>query len=351
VPSSIKNGAELTYKYTVINNGDSPATKVRLKDNIDDNHLDIVSSSLAYTQMDNGDIEWQIESLPAGAATEITYTARIDNAGYDTDITNIVSVQARETDDNVQDNSDTATVRTDSRSSKERAEVIIVSDEDEFEEFEEEEEEEIVESASLYQSFGVRRENKDILLVYPDTIAMENVTVTNKTSQSFDSVIVHDVLQDEEGNVIQDEEWDLGTVYANEEINISYDIQFNSYAKEGTYYLSTYIVSKGTQASFVKNGTIEIAFAPVAEDLPLEEVSMLTTQEMRSASTSTAVGTFGNIVSSIVPIASADAPEGNFAAAGYYGFKSYAYMIAILCFGIVISLIFGADFVGQLRKR
>lgn len=347
-PSSVRNGTEVTYKYTIINNGDSEATNITLQDEIDNDYIEVLSSTLAYKTNDQGDLEWNIESLPAGAATEISYTARIENTGYETDITNTVTVQARETDDNHEDNTDTATIRTDGRPSRERAEVIIVPDE----EGEEEKENEEIEKMLGY--FEVKRENKHIILEYPNHTAVQNVTIINESDYDIPSVIVHDVLTDENGAIIQDEVWDLGTVLAHEEIAIAYDIQFTSYAHEGVYTLSTYITSgNNAPRAFEENGTIIFMMPQV-----LPEESMFPLYEEGEEYATSTINRFNEVISSLVPTAEAGidewsggVAEGNLASAGYYGFRSYAYMVAIVCFGLVIALIFGTDVYHYFRKR
>ena len=115
-PSFIKNGSELTYKLTVINNGDSDATEISIENEFNSDYLEIIDSTHEYSSESSNKMVWRVPSMPAGAATEITYRARVKSVRAGTDIVSEVFVSERETDNNEADNRDTITVTTSSKS-------------------------------------------------------------------------------------------------------------------------------------------------------------------------------------------------------------------------------------------
>ena len=265
VPPSIKNNSELKYTLTVINNGDSPATKVTLTDTADTINLEIHDASLPYTRNETGSLVWQLPDLAPGKATEITYYGRVKSNEYSTDITNTVTVQARETDNDRLDNTDTITVTTDARShSGSRSRLHLSS----------------VAGASSVVSATANSSSteKDIDLLRLTTASTVNVkkngTITqrlvlkNNTTHTISGVVVHDRLKDPLGVLVRNEPWELGDILPKEEINISYDITFPATARTGLYTFDTQVVTaSGMNKNFAGNGSIIVSSVDAVLDI------------------------------------------------------------------------------------
>jgi hypothetical protein len=261
VPSVVRNGSELTYKFTVLNNGDSPATQVKLQDSYDTAHIEVLEASVPYTTAPDGKLVWDLGSIPAGAGTEVSYKARIVNAGEGTDIMNTVSLIQRETDNNAKDNSDTATVRTEvgARSSGRGGQRVSLS--------------EISQNENGSVVFSVVR-NTVGTSTAPGMVVDQEVVIRNAGTDDANKVTFRDVLRNPDGVIIQTEEWELGTVLKNEEIKIGYSIVFSEMAKPGMYILSTELVGgEGQKLDFPKNGLIYIQ--PVLATETVEETEGL----------------------------------------------------------------------------
>jgi hypothetical protein len=230
VPEKVSNDSLLTYKFTVINNGDAPASNVRLKDDYDERYLNIVDASVPYTQ-EGGDVIWNIGSLSPGMATEITYTARVQGASYGTDITNLISVLERETDNNARDNADTITVTTAHKSQNgEGIRISLSKNPDKAKE-------ETIEAGVIQ----VERLTASTTLLDDIKEVNQKLVVTNTSDKTIRSVKIHDLLANPGGALITDDVWDLGDVLPYEEITIEYSVTFAPSAERGTYTLRTVV--------------------------------------------------------------------------------------------------------------
>ena len=237
LPSSVDNGGELTYTFTVINNGDSPATEIRLADRYDAAHLEVLDSSAAYA-VEGEEIVWDLPDLAPGQATEVAFRARIRDTSPGTDITNVVTVTGRETDNNPEDNTDTATVTTDRRSGG--------STRDDREE----EEQQAVENVT----FAIDRLTPFVTVSSAREEVRQELVIRNTSGETAIDVTLHDVLYGPSGAVLRDEIWELGDLHPYEEVAIGYQMAFAESAAPGTYMLETRIAGPGGSLSTGMNG-------------------------------------------------------------------------------------------------
>lgn len=264
-PSKIKNGSELTYTFTVINNGDSEATDAVVIDTYDADHIEIIDSSLDYSSSD-GQLQWQIGTLPPGGATEISYRARIVNADDGTDITNTVTVAGRETDNNDNDNTDTVTITTDRKKTGRKIRPAAA---------------EVLGASTALERLEVSRPTRSTTLSPTESIATQQLVISNPTNRSFAGVVIYDRLYDPSGTLIKTEQWDLGTILPHEEITLDYQIQFSAKASWGIYKLSTVVTAAGASEQVRDgNGYILLEFAIPMEAAP----ATLTTTEIATTS-------------------------------------------------------------------
>jgi hypothetical protein len=247
VPSRIGNGSELTYTFSVINNGDSESTSATLVEEYDAAHLEILDSSLAYETDNAGTLTWQLGTIPAGQATEITYRARVKNTDDGTEITNVVRVRSTETDNNESDNTDTATIVTSSRGGQSvRAE-------------REEQKEEVREEAVIEETnvkLALERTTTTQTLADGTRRAHQEITVRNESDNTARGVVLHDLLYAPDGTILRDEPWDIGIMLPGEEVTVAYDADFASDAPAGTYPLSSVLSAYGTATRTYTNGAI-----------------------------------------------------------------------------------------------
>jgi uncharacterized repeat protein (TIGR01451 family) len=239
-PQEVHQNDVLNYKLTVINNGDSPATIVKLYDDNISENLSIINSSIAYARDEHGRLVWDIGNLPAGKAIEINYQAKVLK-DIEADITNTITVIARETDNNVADNSDTASVRIKAKSiarpgGHRRSSSGGSSGK----------------AIAKGQVLGTSTSNSIITALRSDPLSMlkdrklpvhQKLVVSNPSDATAKSVLLRDTLRSPQGKIIHTEVWNFGDVKPHEEITVTYDVQFNDSAAKGFYNLSTTIES------------------------------------------------------------------------------------------------------------
>jgi hypothetical protein len=244
-PSDVTNGSLLTYKFTVLNNGDSPASATRLVDSFDRSHIEIVDSTLQYSENENGHLVWDLGNLPPGKGTEVSYRARIVNSSPDTEITNIVTVSAHETDNNTLDNTDTASVRTMKSSSGGRTRSTPRG--------------EVLGEMLTNLNLSINRTNSDVILYRDKMMMTQELVIKNTNNLEAKSVVLHDTLRNPNGDLIHEEVWDFGDILPNEEITVTYDLNFSDSAQAGTYILSTVVWGVNVPKSdYIANGFISL---------------------------------------------------------------------------------------------
>jgi hypothetical protein len=247
-PSVIQNGTILTHKITVVNRGDANASQSRLTDTFDPTTSTVLDSSVPFTNNQDGTISWDLKELPAGDTTEITYTSRV-TAPENTSISDTAAVSEYETDANAADNSDSVTVHTYSSQENYASPTLVLSPTIP-----------VIQPALVApaSTFTVTRQTVTSTTA-PGTSVHEKLTLDNTTSSPIDNVRLDDVLTDSNGIVIHDDPWNLGTVAANEEITIEYDVDFSDSATPGAYSLAT-LISQNDAAvsSFKNNGSIVV---------------------------------------------------------------------------------------------
>ena len=266
-PPHIDSGADLIYKYTLINNGDAEATDITITDDFDTAHLDISTSSLPYRIDEEGRAVWAISALPTGGAVEFNYTARIKDAAPGTTITNTVRTVSREPDNNMEDNTDTASVTTYIAPPSGGGEWIYPATP-------------ATPALSFFGGSGgsmisnsnalsvIRPTATTTLFATPIRKAHQELAIKNTSADTLSNVVLHDILKDHSGKVIGDEVWDLGTVAPHEEIQIGYDISFAPAAPWGDYELSTVVSHVSGVRTFSKNGNILLLPPPPEALIP-----------------------------------------------------------------------------------
>lgn len=274
----ITDGSDLKYKITIINNGDAPSSQVVLRDRYDTAHLDIHDSSAAFTTNADGGIEWKLPKLAPGQSAAISYSGRVKNAGYSTDITSTLDVTGHETDHNRKDNTDILTVTTEAARSGGRSGGIHLDLASEHNSTAA-----AVASTSAAMLRDIFKVERLVATSTIDTKAgktTEYIKLTNASDATLHDVVFRDLLKDPEGMIISDELWRLGDVQPREEIDISYEINFKPTALPGRYVLESRAeTTGGKEIIFPQNGTImltaHMSLVPLALSHPAFSTGMV----------------------------------------------------------------------------
>jgi hypothetical protein len=252
-------GSIVKYRYSLLNNGDSPATQIKLSDAYDAGHMEIVDSSVPYTTSD-GKLVFDLGSLPAGMGTEVSYTARITRTDDTQNVTNTVTVSERETDNNTADNTDTATLRTGTIVGGPTTSSTYIPSGGHG--FTANSENSVADTSTQNKdvTLSVKRTNETAVLSPIERSVTETLNITNTGNAEAAGIQLSDVLTDPSGVVVHTEPWDIGTIAPGEEVTVSYVFNFNDAAQPGNYTLSSSISGTDlTDTTFAANGAIVLA--------------------------------------------------------------------------------------------
>ncbi len=237
-PSPVEPGAVLDYKFSVINNGDADATNVVLTDTHDASQLQVLTASVPYATSSDGVLSWDLGTIPAGKAVEVSYTGEV-TAGAGTNVVNQTAVTEDETDNNPADNSDSMSVSVEAPPAYTAASFIppaaaapvaaattntaptqALADA-------------TTTSASIARISIVRTPVTHDLT--GTSTVHESLVLQNETDTPATNVTLDDIVSDPSGALLQDEPWDIGTIGPNEEVDIGYDLAFSAVAPSGEY--------------------------------------------------------------------------------------------------------------------
>jgi hypothetical protein len=252
-PGIVQNGSTLTYKITVINNGDAPAHNVVVTEQPDHAHIDVLGTSIPADPCVTDKLSWNVGTLDRGEAVEITYSAQLKNTSPGESVTDKVQTSEAETDNDPSDNTDSTTVVATvfggggggsggcfcavPGSSSDGSRAIATS------------------------TLIVTRQTADAILDGTTTVP-ESIIVRNTSDSPVNDVAFHDYLRDPTTHLVHEERWNLDTVAPHEEITIQYSIVFDRSAVGGTYHLSTLLDGKNYPSTLAGNGTILIKATP-----------------------------------------------------------------------------------------
>ena len=251
-------GDPITYYLTIVNNGDIPAHNVTITSVFDHPLFAFGSSTHQHTSPNEQEFVWDIGTLNPGAGKEISFTGNIkSDIPFGTyAFSNTSSVQATESDDDAEDNRDVVELLVhneepastgggggtsggsggsgggsgsrngDSSGSGQNASTANAAGES---------------GSSNKPNLKVTKTYAHEGDVYPGNEVDYTVVITNDGGGSAYDAFLVDVLESEDGEVVHEEEWDLGEVFPDEEIVITYSVVFKSDAKPGLYYNKAWV--------------------------------------------------------------------------------------------------------------
>jgi hypothetical protein len=211
----LTNGSDVTYHFTVTNFGDAEATGVVLDS--------------AYTEGllnfgDNG-TTWEIGDLAPGETKEVSYHASVtDNLNYgETSIVLETTALSNENDDDKSDNTETIAMvgyrKAPANSSASR------------------------EKVRGYDSARLRITKEAAVLTTAASSTVDYTVVITNTGDEAEQALLLDELTDQEGEIVSVQQWDLGTIYPDEEITITYTAVFNESTLPGEYINSAQVLA------------------------------------------------------------------------------------------------------------
>src|SRR3989344_756497 len=223
-PETSSPGSEAIFHTTVANRGDASASNVRFNGNFDPEFI-------GFQDMDYGETySWDLGTLAPGEIKEFSYNARVSNGlPYgDTLVDHAFEVSANETDGNPADNSDTVSLLT--RHLRPVGRRISY---------------ESITKSSTYPSLYITKTNSATSTDITASSSVDyTIVVTNEGGSAFEGIL-YDVLKDENGKIITKNEWELGEIFPNEEITITYTAVFNASTTPGVYTNTAWIEALG----------------------------------------------------------------------------------------------------------
>lgn len=269
----VQNGGLLRHKIFVENTGDVDGDLVKVTAHYDKERLDLLESASNYVGTSEGDIAFNLGTLKPGEKREIDFTTRVKNTGAGDQIQNTVIADLLQKDNNPSNNLNTQIVtgynltlpRAPDSGTLPRAP------------------ENVSENFQLNQNnFVVVREVPYVLIPDTKTKVHQKVTLRNMSNKKIEGAVFRDIMTDLEGNEVQRENWDLGTIGANEDIELEYDMSFGGLGNSGEYIFASELSYKPDQNLFWKNnGKVELQIPePVKTNLIKEVKTPKTTNKV-----------------------------------------------------------------------
>jgi len=232
--------SRIDYKFTVVNRGDADATDVVLRHKPDKPYIYFVEEGMEYGA--DGSLEMNIGNIPAGDHKEIILKARAENIMPTGDIlvSSKTEVSSYETDADYGDNKELLSILfhvptggflVPGPKNNEEDQNLLFNNQD--------------------PEFMILKTSSVSTTTASSTISYE-IVVKNYGGYSPDAFVI-DTLENEDGEFISEQSWELGPVYADEEIKITYQNTFGQNAEAGFYTNTATIVGKNYNDEIFKD--------------------------------------------------------------------------------------------------
>lgn len=214
--SRLQAGSRVDYHYTITNRGDAPASNVRLTSRFDTGVMRFM----------DGRGSQEIGSLAPGETKEVTLSAQVDREAPNETfyVTNTVEVSGREPDENRANNSDVATVTVNNFSvARSSAPRYVMRPRIQ------------AKTSGVFPKLEVKKEVIGETDLETGQSVDYRITIFNNSDGKAFLSLLKDILRDEDGTVIQEQQWDLETIQPHEEIEVTYTMTFNHATEPGIY--------------------------------------------------------------------------------------------------------------------
>jgi len=250
-------GSELEFQMTVVNRGDSDATDVELTNHFDIPFIEFLDRGMPFTTESLRMTSWNIGTVPAGEYVEFTIPAKVKGniVSGTTRVKSTMEVRAFETDADTGDNMEKLSVMIENPHDTQR---VHMDEEDD--------------DTSLPPAFTITKVGSSTTTVASSSVDYE-ITIHNEGGLSPDTVVV-DTLRNESGDILSEQVWELGPVYADEEITITYTSEFSSSTVPGLYTNTADVHSNvgDTIMSTSTEFSVMIEVLPEVEEPAIEEL-------------------------------------------------------------------------------
>lgn len=216
---NLQPNTEVTYKYTIFNRGDTTARNVILENKYPAKSINFINSPEDNSQSDGHSL-WSIGDIGTGETKELIVKTKID-ATFGKDkrlpLPITATVYGDQPDANDTDNEDSLLLYV----GKNQKTTYTNNNEENNR------------NNAFPAKFFIEKSADKTFAKGGDTINY-TVKLTSKGGQLFDSVLF-DVLEDEEGNILSEQSWNLDTIENGEDITISYSIILPENTANGIY--------------------------------------------------------------------------------------------------------------------
>jgi uncharacterized repeat protein (TIGR01451 family) len=209
----IMPGSEVTYTFTVFNHGDVTAPSVTLESLFENGTLTFDDPGTHSDLNTNEQHGWSLGDIRAGETREVSYTARVSDhldRGTVSALPLTSRVFSTQNDADEEDNEDVVTIYVGKKKSSSDSR-----------------------RSTFSANFDIEKTASRDLAQPGDTVDY-TVTFFNRGGQLYDAMLV-DTLENEAGEIIQQQSWPLGEIKNWESITTSYSMEFDSSMATGTY--------------------------------------------------------------------------------------------------------------------
>lgn len=251
VPNNLQAGSEIDYHLTVANNGDATAHDVTLSANANHPFIEFKNDDGDYVH----NPQWSIGTLEPDEVVDVTYDARIvDDLPYgDTSLTTHIEADAKESDENMEDNTEEITFiahrSQPSRSGQFGGHTDTQTQEEPASEEVKEEGMIAGASRSAPPAVIVKKERFGADEIYASSSVDYSITIDNSYGGPVYGAVLYDTLTDESGNIIHEEAWSFDTIHEGEVITLDYSVEFSSSTDPGIYTNTAQVLGYGGLAS------------------------------------------------------------------------------------------------------
>jgi hypothetical protein len=217
----------VTYRFTVSNFGDADATNVNLEQLFD---AELLAFDSGAGLLDADGLSWDIGDIAAGETVQFSYSARVADRlrPGQTSIDTTVSVSSFETDGDTSDNTEKLALLAEYYEDAGGGGGTYVK-------------------LTKDPEWEITKTAEALWTTVPGSVDY-TIRVVNRGGPAYHAVL-YDTLVDAKGKEVTTESWKLGDVAPNEEITITYTVEFATSTRGGEYVNYSQVQSIGRNPS------------------------------------------------------------------------------------------------------